>query len=113
MDFAGHKVKTKDGKEWAYNKIIFSTGGTPRKLPMHGFKTLGNVFVLRDLADVQSILNATGPDGGKNVVVIGVIPFPPSLPDPIKLTGGNNHQAPASLEWKSASVSPTRKTTSQ
>jgi NADPH-dependent 2,4-dienoyl-CoA reductase/sulfur reductase-like enzyme len=71
VDFGGHTLKTKDGKEWKYTKVIFATGGTPRRLPMEGFKTLGNVFVLRGIDDAERILGATGPDGGKNVVVIG------------------------------------------
>jgi len=37
---------------------------------MEGFKTLGNVFVLRGVDDVQGILKATG-ENGKKIVVIG------------------------------------------
>jgi NAD(P)H-nitrite reductase large subunit len=37
---------------------------------MDGFKKLNNIFVLRDLNDVQQILKATG-DNGKKIAVIG------------------------------------------
>ncbi|KAF8254155.1 hypothetical protein K440DRAFT_639920 [Wilcoxina mikolae CBS 423.85] len=70
VDFAGHKLKTKDGEEFSYDKVIFTTGGTPKRLPMQGFKSLGNIFVLRDVGDVQGILKAIG-DNGKKIVVIG------------------------------------------
>jgi len=70
VDFTGHKVKTKDGEEFEYTKAIFATGGTPKRLPMEGFKTLGNVFVLRGIDDVERILKAAG-DHNKKIVVIG------------------------------------------
>ncbi|KAI5802440.1 hypothetical protein FPQ18DRAFT_383451 [Pyronema domesticum] len=70
VDFAGHKLKTKDGQEYTYDKVIFATGGTPKKLPMDGFKKLNNIFVLRDLNNVQQILKAAG-DNGKKIAVIG------------------------------------------
>jgi lysine/ornithine N-monooxygenase len=70
VDFGCKTLKTNDGDEYTYDKVIFATGGTPRKLPMQGFKTLGNVFVLRGMGDVKAILNAVG-ENGKKVVIIG------------------------------------------
>jgi NADPH-dependent 2,4-dienoyl-CoA reductase/sulfur reductase-like enzyme len=70
VDFINHKLKTKDGKEWEYNKVIFATGGTPKRLPMTGFQTLGNVFDLRGVDDVRKILAAIG-ENRKKIVVIG------------------------------------------
>ncbi|SMR50700.1 unnamed protein product [Zymoseptoria tritici ST99CH_1E4] len=72
IDFDGKKVKSKDGKEYSYTKLILASGGTPRLLPLEGLKgDLKNVFPLRFISDVQSILGAAGEDGGKKVVVIG------------------------------------------
>lgn len=68
VDLAAHSVKTKDGKEWKYSKVIFATGGTPRRLPMPGFKELGNIFTLRTIGDAEAILSAAG---DKDIVVIG------------------------------------------
>jgi NADPH-dependent 2,4-dienoyl-CoA reductase/sulfur reductase-like enzyme len=49
-----------------------STGGTPRQLPLPGFKNyeLGNIFPLRQVGDVQKIMDAVG-DKGKKIVIIG------------------------------------------
>lgn len=49
--------------------MIFATGGTPRSLPMDGFKKLDNIFVLRGINDVQRILEQAGE--GKKAVIIG------------------------------------------
>jgi NADPH-dependent 2,4-dienoyl-CoA reductase/sulfur reductase-like enzyme len=70
VDFEGHRVKTKDGKDWDYSRVVFATGGNPRRLPMQGFKTLGNVFVLRGIDDVERILAAVG-DNKKKIVIVG------------------------------------------
>lgn len=72
VDFSGKKVSTKSGKTYEYTKLVLATGGTPRWLPLPGLKQgeLGNVFVLRSLADTQGIVKAVG-DNGKKVVVIG------------------------------------------
>ncbi|KAA8904562.1 hypothetical protein FN846DRAFT_779545 [Sphaerosporella brunnea] len=70
VDFAAKKLLGENGEEWVYDKVIFATGGTPKRLPMTGFKTLGNVFTLRGMDDVNAILKALG-DDGKKVVIIG------------------------------------------
>jgi len=72
IDTNGKKVKTQSGKEYPYTKLILASGGTPKYLPIDGLKgDLGNVFLLRQLADAQSIMNAAGSEGGKKIVVIG------------------------------------------
>jgi len=70
VDFSGNTVSTKSGKSYPYTKLVLATGGTPRKLPLPGFKELNNVCVLRTIQDVQAINSAAG-EKGKNVVVIG------------------------------------------
>ncbi|KAK2736422.1 hypothetical protein FQN57_000755 [Myotisia sp. PD_48] len=70
VDFEQKSVSTKAGTSFPYTKLVLATGGTPRRLPLPGFKDLGNIFVLRYVADVQQILDAVG-DKNKNVVVIG------------------------------------------
>ena len=70
VDFSGKKVKTKSGKDVPYTKLVLATGGTPRNLPLPGFKNLSNIFPLRQISDVQAIMNAVG-DKGKKIVIIG------------------------------------------
>ncbi|KAL9122661.1 MAG: hypothetical protein Q9187_000783 [Circinaria calcarea] len=69
--FQSKKILTKSGKSYSYTKLILATGGTPKMLPLPGFKDLDNVFLLRTIPDVQGILSAVGEDQGKNIVVIG------------------------------------------
>jgi NADPH-dependent 2,4-dienoyl-CoA reductase/sulfur reductase-like enzyme len=70
VDFGNKAVSTKSGKSFPYTKLILATGGTPRQLPLEGFKDLGNIFVMRFVTDAQAIVNALGEEK-KNVVVIG------------------------------------------
>ena len=72
VDFDGKTVETKRGKSYPYNKLILATGGKPRQLPLPGFKNgeLGNIFLLREVSDVQKIMEAVG-DKGKKIVIIG------------------------------------------
>ncbi|KAF2846953.1 hypothetical protein T440DRAFT_492352 [Plenodomus tracheiphilus IPT5] len=71
VDFSSKKVSTKSGKTYDYSKLVLATGGTPNQLPLEGLKgDLGNVFLLRTIADTQSIVKAVG-DNGKKIVVIG------------------------------------------
>lgn len=70
VDFDAKSVKTKSGKSFPYTKLILATGGTPRQLPLPGFKDLSNIFVLRKVSDVQAIMNAVG-DKGKKIVIVG------------------------------------------
>jgi len=71
IDFGSKSVKTKDGQNISYSKVILATGGSPRWLPLPGLKgDLKNVFVLRTIPHVQGILDAVG-DNGKKIVVVG------------------------------------------
>ena len=71
IDFTIKSVSTHSGKSISYTKLILATGGTPRPLPLPGFKDLENIFALRTVPDAQSIVSAVGEKKGKNVVVIG------------------------------------------
>jgi len=72
VDFAAKKVKTKAGQEYGYSKLVLASGGVPRSLPLPGLKgDLGNVFLLRSVANVEDILKAVGEDGSKKIAVIG------------------------------------------
>jgi NADPH-dependent 2,4-dienoyl-CoA reductase/sulfur reductase-like enzyme len=70
VDFLTKKVSTKDGGIYSYTKIVLATGGTPKMLPLPGFKELGNIFLLRTIHHVKEILGAIG-EGKKNIVIIG------------------------------------------
>ncbi|KIY02377.1 uncharacterized protein Z520_02515 [Fonsecaea multimorphosa CBS 102226] len=72
VDFDAKTVQTKIGKSLPYTKLILATGGTPRQLPLPGFKDnqLSNIFLLRQVNDVQNIMNAVG-DKGKKIVIVG------------------------------------------
>lgn len=71
VDFSKKSVTTQSGTSYPYTKLILASGGTPNKLPLPGFKELGNIFLLRTVPDVQSILAAVGEKKGKNIVVVG------------------------------------------
>lgn len=70
IDPSKKSVATQSGKSFPYTKLVLATGGTPKRLPLPGFKDLGNVFVLRTTTDVQAILGAVG-DKGKKIVIVG------------------------------------------
>ncbi|KAL2193255.1 cytochrome P450 [Corynascus similis CBS 632.67] len=70
VDFATKTVTTKSGGKFAYTKLVLSTGGTPRVLPLPGFKELSNVFTLRNVHDAKRIVDAIG-EKGKKIVIIG------------------------------------------
>ncbi|KAF7551886.1 hypothetical protein G7Z17_g4701 [Cylindrodendrum hubeiense] len=70
IDFSDRSVSTKDGKKFVYTKLVLSTGGTPRRLPLQGFKVLDNIFTLRSVHDTKKIVAAIG-EKGKNIVIIG------------------------------------------
>ncbi|KAJ6084516.1 Apoptosis-inducing factor 1 [Penicillium sp. IBT 16267x] len=72
VDFSSRLLSTASGKSINYTKLVLATGGTPRSLPLPGFKDneLRNIFTLRTVTDVQAILEAAG-DQKKQIVVIG------------------------------------------
>lgn len=61
-------AKSDKDRTVAFDHLVFTTGSRNRKLPMDG-ANLGNVFGLRDLADVDRLRPHVGPD--KNLVIIG------------------------------------------
>ena len=71
VDFASKTVATKSGSKVPYSKLVLATGGTPRLLPLQGFKVLGNIFTLRSVHDAKKIVDAIGEKKGKKIVVIG------------------------------------------
>lgn len=70
VDFADKSVTTASGDKYVYTKLILATGGTPRNLPLQGFKVLENIFTLRTIYDTKKITAAIG-DKGKKIVVVG------------------------------------------
>ncbi|KAM3525191.1 hypothetical protein NHJ13051_004148 [Beauveria bassiana] len=71
VDFSTRTVRTKSGSSHSYTKLILATGGTPRLLPLQGFKVLGNIFTLRSVHDTKKINAAIGESKGKKIVVVG------------------------------------------
>lgn len=70
VDFSSKTVTTKAGGKFNYTKLVLATGGTPRNLPLQGFKVLGNIFPLRSVHHAKAIVDALG-DKGKKIVIIG------------------------------------------
>ncbi|KAI0133916.1 hypothetical protein BJ170DRAFT_575329 [Xylariales sp. AK1849] len=70
IDFSDKAVITKGAGKFTYSKLVLATGGTPRSLPLQGFKVLSNIFQLRSVKDTQAITSAIG-DKGKKIVIIG------------------------------------------
>lgn len=70
VDFGGKTVQTKSGSTFAYTKLILASGGTPKMLPLPGFKDLSNIFLVRKISDIQGIMNAVG-DKNKKIVIVG------------------------------------------
>lgn len=71
VDFSSKKLTTVAGKEYPYTKLILAMGGTPKALPLPGFKELHNIFLLRIITDAQAIMSSVGEQKGKKIVVIG------------------------------------------
>ena len=70
VDFRNKVVKTEDGQEISYTKVIMATGGTPNRLPLEGFN-LENIFSLRTVHDAKAIVEAVGENKDKKVVIVG------------------------------------------
>ncbi|KAF7526856.1 hypothetical protein G7054_g10629 [Neopestalotiopsis clavispora] len=71
VDFGEKVVVTKGAGKLNYSKLVLATGGTPRNLPLQGFKVLGNIFPLRSVKDTKAITGAIGEKKGKKIVIIG------------------------------------------
>ncbi|KAK7973071.1 hypothetical protein PG996_007299 [Apiospora saccharicola] len=70
VNFGSKEVTTKAGGKFSYDKLVLATGGTPRNLPLQGFKVLGNIFMLRNIEHAKEINTAIG-DKGKKIVIVG------------------------------------------
>ncbi|WP_120075443.1 NAD(P)/FAD-dependent oxidoreductase [Aurantiacibacter odishensis] len=69
VDADARTVSLKDGRELGYGELIWSAGGSPRKLTCAG-ADLASVHAVRDKADVDAIM-AELDNGAKRAVVIG------------------------------------------
>lgn len=70
VDFRNKVIKTEDGQEISYTKVILATGGTPNRLPLEGFN-LANIFSLRTVNDAKAIVEGLGEDKDKKIVIVG------------------------------------------
>ncbi|KAI5860794.1 hypothetical protein GGS23DRAFT_606578 [Durotheca rogersii] len=70
IDLVNKVAITKNNERHVYSKLILATGGSPRNLPLPGFKVLENIFPLRTVHDTKRIVDAIG-SKGKKIVIIG------------------------------------------
>ncbi|KAI1499884.1 monodehydroascorbate reductase [Biscogniauxia marginata] len=70
VDLNNKTVTTKSKAKYQYTKLVLATGGSPRNLPLQGFKVLENIFVLRNIHHTKKIVDAIG-EKGKKIVVVG------------------------------------------
>ncbi|KAI8966653.1 hypothetical protein F5Y11DRAFT_308933 [Daldinia sp. FL1419] len=70
VDLVNKAVVTKNKERFVYSKLVLATGGSPRNLPLQGFKVLENIFLLRTVHDAKKIVDAIG-DKGKKIVIVG------------------------------------------
>jgi NADPH-dependent glutamate synthase beta subunit-like oxidoreductase len=70
VDVKSKFITTEDHDNISYDKLILSTGGSPRMLPLPAFKELKGVYKLRTVSDAKDVVDAMS-GGKKKVVVIG------------------------------------------
>jgi len=63
-------VRTSDGSEASYDRLIIATGSNPFIIPIPG-NELDGVISFRDISDVDSMLESSRKQGGKAVVIGG------------------------------------------
>lgn len=68
VDAAAHRLDTESGKAFTYGKLIWATGGSPRRLPLPGAELPG-VHVVRTRADADAMMAQV--DNITDAVVIG------------------------------------------
>ncbi len=68
LDAGAKSVTLDDGSDVSYDKLLLTTGGSVRRLPLPG-ADLANIHYLRTLDDSRAIQNGLG--DGKRVVVVG------------------------------------------
>ena len=69
IDTEAQRVTLSDGESLAYSELAICTGATPRRLPAAIGGELGNVFTVRNLADVDAMRPLF--DAGKRLIVVG------------------------------------------
>lgn len=69
IDPASKTISLADGSTLGYDKLALTTGATPRRLPAAIGGDLGNVFVMRSLADADTIAPLFQP--GAHVLIVG------------------------------------------
>jgi NADPH-dependent 2,4-dienoyl-CoA reductase/sulfur reductase-like enzyme len=69
VDKAAHTVTLSDGESIHYDKLLLTTGSSPRRLPLPG-TDLNGVYYLRTLDDSKA-LHSILEGGGKRLVLIG------------------------------------------
>lgn len=69
IDAQGRVIKLSDGSQIGYNKLIWSGGGDPRRMPCPG-GNLKHVFYVRDKGDADAMMAALAA-GSRRAVVIG------------------------------------------
>ncbi len=67
---AKRMVRTSDGIEAEYDRLIIATGSNPFIIPIPG-NELDGVIAFRDIADVDTMLAAAKKEGGKAIVIGG------------------------------------------
>jgi NADPH-dependent 2,4-dienoyl-CoA reductase/sulfur reductase-like enzyme len=70
VDINAKSVTTEEGETIKYDKLVLATGGSPRMLPLPGFKDLKGIFKLRTVPHAKEIVDATS-GGKKKVVIVG------------------------------------------
>ncbi|OCP14963.1 NAD(P)/FAD-dependent oxidoreductase [Ensifer sp. LC163] len=69
IDRSTQKVAMADGSEVAYDRLLLATGARPRLLPAEIGGDLGDVFYVRNLADINSMAHCFRE--GQRVLIIG------------------------------------------
>ncbi|MEO0913353.1 MAG: FAD-dependent oxidoreductase [Pseudomonadota bacterium] len=69
IDRAARRVQLADGETVPYTKLALTTGSRPRRLPSGIGGSLGGVFGIRDLADIDAMAPEVQP--GRRVLIVG------------------------------------------
>lgn len=69
IDTGGRSLALSDGSRLDYTELVLCTGATPRRLPAAIGGDLGNVFTVRNLADVDAMAPLF--ETGKRLAVVG------------------------------------------
>ena len=70
VDSKGKSVTTEEGEMVKYDKLVLATGGSPKMLPLPGFRELKGIYKLRTVPQAKEIVDATS-GGKKKVVIVG------------------------------------------